>query len=434
MSSTIIVGAGINGLLLGALLAHDGETVTIFEKNKFPGGRALLYERDGFVMDYGVHLTRFGPESALAKIMKRIGNEVQFRKLGASYLIDKNGKKVLFPTSPGGIVKSEMFTFYEKLRLFGLLLKIKKGAFNEGYMDVSLRDWMIRNNVTGGMRRYLELLSASVMVCPFFEKTSAGEMFRNLHRVFVTGHSAEYLAGGWKPVYAALIREIEKSGAIRYGVAVESVITSNGRAAGVRTTGGRRFDADRVVINLPAQEIFSILPEGSFSPSYVKMCKQLVPTSGIFFDIALDKRIGEYDGLLYTYSPMTYGMLTSNLAGGLAPEGGQILTMLYPTTMEDVRDGALRIERKDELWAAIKKYFPDIEQHILWMRQSSLRMVDGAQVNTTQTGDNRPGPSVPGIAKLFLVGDTVAGPGAGGDIGNESVLTAYAAMTGAPVS
>ena len=81
--------------------------------------------------------------------MKRIGTEVSFRKLGPSYVIDQNGKKVLFPTSPDGIFKSGMFTFFEKIRLIGLLLKIKKGAFNEGYMDVSLRDWMNLNKITG---------------------------------------------------------------------------------------------------------------------------------------------------------------------------------------------------------------------------------------------------------------------------------------------
>ncbi|MBN1497349.1 MAG: NAD(P)/FAD-dependent oxidoreductase [Spirochaetes bacterium] len=429
MGSTIIVGAGINGMLLGALLAHDGESVTIYEKNRFTGGRAFLYERGGYVMDYGVHLTRFGPESALAKIMKRIGAGVSFKRLGTSYVIDKNGSRVVFPTSPFGIVRSDMFTLYEKARLFGLLFRIKKGALNDGLMDVSLRDWMNMNNVTGGFRRYLELLSASVMVCPFFEKTSAGEMFRNLNRVFATGHSAEYPAAGWKPVHAALIREIEKAGAINCGVRVDSVIIDRGKAVGV-VAGGRRVMAERVVINVPVQELFTLMPDSAFSPAYVKMCRQLVPTSGIFFDIALDKRIADYDGLLYTYSPMTYGMITSNLVDGLAPEGGQVLTMLYPTSLEDVRDGALRIQRKDELWSAIKKYFPGIEQHILWMRESSLKMVDGAQVNTTQTEENRPGTSVPGVRNLFLVGDSISSPGAGGDIGNESVLAAYAAMTG----
>lgn len=429
MARTIIIGAGINGLLLGALLAHDGDEVTVIEKNSFPGGRAFLLERDGYVMDYGVHLTRFGPASALAKIMERIGNEVAFRKLGTSYVINQRGEMVIFPTSPGGVFKSRLFTLAEKIRIIGLLLKIKKGAFDEGLMDVSLRDWLNRNGITGGIRTYFELLSGTVMVCPFFEKTSAGEMFRILRKVLVTGHSAEYMTGGWKPVYIALIREIEKKGRILYGTAVDSVIIQKGKAVGVGA-GRKKFTADRVVINLPAQEIFSVLPEKSFDPAYVKLCKSLVPTSGIFFDIALDRQVGDYDGLLITTSPLAYGMLTSNLARGLAPEGGQILTMFYPTMMDDVRDTALRLQRKGELWDAIKQYFHRIEQHVLWTRESSLKMIDGVQVNTTQTADRRPGPVVRGVKNLYLVGDTIAAPGAGGDIGNESVLVTYKSITG----
>ncbi len=428
MTRTIIVGAGINGLLLGSLLAHDGDEVTVFEKNKFPGGRALLLERDGFVMDYGVHLTRFGPESALAKIMRQLGREVTFRKLGTSYLIDQDGKKVLFPTSPGGIFKSGLFSFTEKIGLISLLLKIKKDKLHVP-MDMSLRDWMNLNKIQGGVRRYMELLSASVMVCPFFEKTSAGEMFRNLRKVFATGHSAEYLSDGWKPVYDILINEIQKNGSIRYGAKVESVMLGKNRVSGI-VVGKKKIAADRVIINLPVQELFTLLPEARFDREYARLCKELVPTSGIFFDIALKNRIADYDGLLYTYRPMTYGLLTSNLVPGLAPEGGQILTMLYPVTVEDVRDSALRMQRKDELWDAIRKYFPGIDDQILWKRESCLRMVDGAQINTHQTDDKRPGTAVPGFSNLFLVGDSIAAPGAGGDVGNESVLVAYRRMTG----
>ena len=412
----------------GRFSPHDGDEVTLFEKNGFPGGRALLLEREGYVMDYGVHLTRFGPESALARIMHRIGQELSFRKLGVSYVIDQNGKKVLFPTSPGGIFRSDLFTFMEKVRLVRLLLKIKKDKLDIP-ADMSLRDWMNLNKIQGGVRRYLELLSASVMVCPFFEKTSAGEMFRNLRKVFATGHSAEYLVGGWKPVYEALIREISKNGSIRYGAKVDSVILARKRATGVMV-GNKKVTADRVIINLPVQELFTVLPETLFDKDYVRLCKDLVPTSGIFFDIALKSRVGEYDGLLYTYNPMTYGLLSSNLEPGLAPEGGQILTMLYPVTMNDVKDTNMRMQRKEELWDAIRSYFPGIDDQILWKRESCLRMVDGVEVNTRQTDDRRPGVAVPGIEGLFLVGDSIAAPGAGGDVGNESVLVAYRRITG----
>jgi len=429
MGRTIIVGAGINGMLLGALLAHDGEEVTLFEKNPFPGGRAYILERDGFTVDYGMHLTRFGPKSALAKIMARIGRPVSFRRLGTSWLIDYDGRRVIFPTSPGGIFKSDLFTPMEKLKILSLLLKIKKGRLDEGLMDVSLRDWIHLNNISGGIRRYLELLSASVMVCPFIEKTSAGEMFRNMRRVLATGHSAEYLVGGWKPVMNALIETISRRGEIRLGQKVDSVILAKGVASGVLSRRKRHL-ADRVVINLPVQEIFSILPASKFDPSYVKLCKNMEPTSGIFIDITLEHPISDYDGLLYTYRPMAYGIITSNLSQGIAPPGRQLFTMFYPTAAEDLRDQALRSRRREELWEGIRRFFPDIDRHILWKRESFLKMVDGCQVNTSQTEDKRPTANVPGYSNLFLVGDSIAAPGAGGDVGNESVLAAYRAITG----
>jgi phytoene dehydrogenase-like protein len=428
MAKTIIVGAGINGLLLGALLSHEGDEVLVFEKNSTVGGRASLLERDGFLFDYGVHLTRFGPVSAVASIMRYIGREVQYREMGRSFVIDFDGRMKLFPTSPGGIFKSELFSLKEKFRILGLLLKIKGGAYND-QMDVSLQDWMLENGITGGIKKYFELLSASVMVCPFIERTSAGEMFRNINRVLKSGHSAEYPVGGWKPIHDALIAEIEKNGKILTSKKVDRVIVNKGVAAGVLVARKRHL-ADRIVMNMPVQEIFSVVSERNFDRSYVSLCKGLIPTSGVFVDIALKRKISGIDGLLYTASPITYGIITSNICEAVAPEGKQLLTVFYPTSLEDIT-GLKNVKRKKEdLWKSVKRYFPDIERDILWKREVALRMVDGVQVNVNQTADRRPGTVVPGIGGLYLVGDSVAAPGAGGDVGNESVLIAFREITG----
>lgn len=48
-----IVGAGIGGLSLGALLGKEGHDVTVFEKNSDIGGRARVWKKDGFVFDMG---------------------------------------------------------------------------------------------------------------------------------------------------------------------------------------------------------------------------------------------------------------------------------------------------------------------------------------------------------------------------------------------
>lgn len=51
--SFLIVGAGIGGISLAALLAKEGKKVKVIEKNSQPGGRARAYRDQGFVFDMG---------------------------------------------------------------------------------------------------------------------------------------------------------------------------------------------------------------------------------------------------------------------------------------------------------------------------------------------------------------------------------------------
>lgn len=53
MKKAVVIGAGIGGLATAALLAKDGYSVTVLEKNNRPGGRAMLLEENGFKFDMG---------------------------------------------------------------------------------------------------------------------------------------------------------------------------------------------------------------------------------------------------------------------------------------------------------------------------------------------------------------------------------------------
>ena len=50
---------------------------------------------------------------------------------------------------------------------------------------------------------------------------------------------------------------------------------------------------------------------------------------------------------------------------------------------------------------------------------------DGVEVNIEQYKELRPKFRVPGFDNLYLVGDSTAGSGAGGDIGHNSVWKTY---------
>ena len=49
----IVIGSGFAGLSAAGLLAKSGHDVTVLEKNDQPGGRARIWEKDGFVFDMG---------------------------------------------------------------------------------------------------------------------------------------------------------------------------------------------------------------------------------------------------------------------------------------------------------------------------------------------------------------------------------------------
>lgn len=53
MSEVLIIGAGMGGLATAALLAKDGHSVTILEKNTSIGGRARTWQSEGFTFDMG---------------------------------------------------------------------------------------------------------------------------------------------------------------------------------------------------------------------------------------------------------------------------------------------------------------------------------------------------------------------------------------------
>jgi phytoene desaturase len=53
MKSAIVIGAGFGGLALGIRLQSAGVATTMVEARDKPGGRAYVWEKDGFTFDAG---------------------------------------------------------------------------------------------------------------------------------------------------------------------------------------------------------------------------------------------------------------------------------------------------------------------------------------------------------------------------------------------
>jgi phytoene desaturase len=53
LKKIIVIGSGFSGLAAAASLAKEGFDVTVVEKNSSPGGRARMFESNGFIFDMG---------------------------------------------------------------------------------------------------------------------------------------------------------------------------------------------------------------------------------------------------------------------------------------------------------------------------------------------------------------------------------------------
>jgi phytoene dehydrogenase-like protein len=432
MPEVIIVGGGICGLQLGALLSAEGKEVLVLEKQGRVGGRAFLWEKDGFSVDNGVHLIRFGEKSAMAQVFRRLGAPLSFAELGQSYVAFPDGRVFDFPTTPVGFITTKLMGVTERLKTLGIMVKLRKEDPRE-YYHSSVKDWMDHMNFSEGVRRYLHLVTASMQVCPFLERASAGELMENMKAVLEKRRSAMYPVQGWGYIYDTLLGAIRRKGEVRAGAKVKRVVIEGGRARGVELENGERLTAERVVVNLPVQQLFEVVDETATPADFAAKCKQLTPTAGVVLDYGLKERVSNDTGLWYLWEPMSFGVFTSNLRPEVAPPGKQLLTWFLPANVADMADPARAGKLEHELEAAIFRVFPGLEAAIQWRRAMHLTVVDGVEVNTRQHRLLRPGYRVPGVDGLFLVGDSLCAPGAGGDVGHEAVLGCYQEMMGKKV-
>ncbi len=408
----IIIGAGINGLALGALLSKDGARVLVLEKSREIGGRAWVQKRGGFQVDYGMHLVRFGKESALSGICSALGHPLEFHNVESTYLVDE-GSQLEIPAR-GASQSMNMFAGDRTLD------ELKR---------VSLQAWMDEKGMGRRLRKLFTATSATLNVNPFVERSSVGELLLNLKKVGESEVGAAYPVGGWQPIFSLFQDWIDKKGQVRTSIPVGSILVQDGRAVGVRTREGN-IAAGRVISAIPCQDLFNLLEEKLCPPGFAAKCRGLRPTAGIVLDYGISGTINAGRNLWCLWEPLSYGFFPSNFEPRIAPPDHQLLTWFYPLEKFQVEDNEVSRGFKTRLEEAIFSLFPALPERIRWSRSLYLPMVDGAEVSVDQTREDRPAPEVPGVDRLFLAGDSVGGEGAGGDIGHNSVSQCYSTITG----
>ncbi|MHA1436284.1 MAG: phytoene desaturase family protein [Promethearchaeota archaeon] len=419
----IIIGGGISGMHIGALLSQHGKTL-ILEKAKEIGGRARVTDIDGFKLDLGAHPIRFGPDSALAKSLNEIGKPQEFLKPGTFWAFLDDGTKTIFPA--GGLKQVKKSKMVPTLKALGLIIQIKKKMELpkdfEALYDISLKDWMDKEGLIPELKRYLIMTSSAVQVNPFPERSSAGELLHNIRRILDIG-SIYYPRGGWGAIFSKFEEKIKENGEIKTEKEVNEIVIENKKAVGVKV-GEELIRGETIVSTIPIQQLFTILDEKLCSEEFVNKCKLLRPTAGISIDFCLDKPITDIDFFFFE-KPLAFGWVPSNLSPEIVPQGKSIMSFFSAKNVEDIKNKKRSKELHQELRNTIIRFFPEIEENVLHERPLFFEMVDGVEVNIEQHRLKRPGNQVEDIKNLWITGDSCGGEGAGGDVGHTSVRECY---------
>ena len=422
MYDTIIAGGGINGLMTAALCANSGEHVLLVEKTERLGGRCRVTEKEGYLLDYGIHLVRSGRKSVFAGIFSALGHSIDFREIGESFYTDQSGKIVLFPSGPVGILKSRLFTIRDRFRLGRFLFALRSGRYPVD-RDETLDELLAREGFgeESGAGKYLSLLGATLMVCPTAGFISAGAMLECITDILRARVPASYPEAGWGRVVEVLERTIRMNGEIVMDTSVDGILVENKRVTGIRT-GNRDIAGRRVVLGLTAPECSRLLePFPEVDGGFLDSLKSIIPTAGITVDYALTEKVSSTSGLWLLSNPLSLGIFTSNLSPVVAPPDGQLYTHFRPLDARETLSGEDVDNYVKSLEARLFELFPGMKEAVKFRRVMHLDLVDGAVVSPGQAQGKRPGTAVEGIENLFLVGDYVDAEGAGGDIGYNSV-------------
>ncbi len=410
----LIVGAGLAGLSAAALLAADGIGAVVVEEDLDVGGRLRTLEREGYVMDGGLHCFHYGDTGPLGELDRRLG-------LGLEHLESRNASYILrgknrLPVPPGDDTPAHDvpgFSEDEAARVHAWFAKLME-ADPEEWRKKSVAEFAAASGFADDelVMAYAGALCLTVLGrCP--AEVNAGIIISHARAVGHPGFHVSVIAGGAGRMVRALAEKISRDHVrILLGSRVSglSVDLAAGTVTGV-TASAEEFAPAAVIYSGPVQKLPELLPREKSLAPLLRKCKKQEPVSGIALEIGLAARLTEIKGVMIDPEEAVIGRFPSNLDPSLAPEGAQLsswLAIVAPEDLADVKTASAHIRRLKRI---VSRHFPEIENQTRWERLRVIPVIAGAAPLPSQPADKRPGVPAKPLQNLFLAGDGAAGSG-----------------------
>jgi phytoene desaturase len=401
----VIIGAGIGGLGTAALLGKKGYKVTLLEKNEKIGGRANIFEEDGFVFDMGPswYLMPDVFEHFFELLDEKVSDHLNLIKLAPSYRVFFPGDKKVPQLDIYSDLEKDLETF-EKLEP-GSGEKIKKYLKRSGEQyDLAKRQFMYRNygsvfdflqkdfmkeglkmNPFQTMESYLNKWFKDDRLKKILEYTlvflgSAPDKTPALYNImnFIDFDMGVYYPeGGIYKIIEALEKIVKKHNVdIKVNSSVSEILVESGVAKGVLLESGEKVFADYVVSNADMEftEMSLLKEEGyrTFKKKYWD--KAVVGPSAFILYLGLDREVSGlthhnlrfsedwkqnfkniFDDPRFPDDPSYYVCCPTKTDKTVAPKGKDLLFVLVPVASGVEFSDTQRKEYRDRIIDLMKK-------------------------------------------------------------------------------
>ena len=278
-----VIGSGFGGLAAAIRLAARGHRVEIYEALDKPGGRAYVFEIDGFSFDAGptVITAPFLFDEIFQEAGRRREDYVDFIPLDPFYRIfdhrgrsfDYNGSldfvldqierwnpgdmegyarfigttKAIFQKGFVELADKPFLRFRDMLRIAPDLVRLQSYRSVYSYVSCFIRDDFLR--------RVFSFHPLLVGGNPF-DTTSIYALIHYLEREW----GVHYAKGGTGALIGAMVRLFrELGGKLHLDSPVDEIVVQDGRARGLRLRDGRQVTADIVVSNADVTNTYRLL-------------------------------------------------------------------------------------------------------------------------------------------------------------------------------
>ena len=342
----IVIGSGFGGLAAALRLRALGHEVTLLERQPDHGGRARVFQRDGFSYDAGptVLTAPFLFDELFALFGETRTDHIEFLPVDPWYrMIDHEGRTFDY----GGTVEDTLREIgkFNPLDQRGYLRLLEKSRqlYDTGFTKLAAEPFSSPTDMIRILPDLVRLRGDRTvydLVCSHLRDPSL-RMFFSIQPLLVGGnpfdtsclysliHYLERKAGVWFPrggtgaLVDALVSLGRRQGVkFRNDATVTEIVVRDGRAAGVRLSGGDTLEANLVVANADPPTVYRNLVPSMHRRTWTdtKLASRKYSMGLFVLYFAIDRRYEDVAHHTILFGPRYRGLLEDIFKRGVLPD------------------------------------------------------------------------------------------------------------------